>query len=102
MKNKTLVIVAAATLAEFIMTNGLIKTIVPLYMRGTLGFSLAKVGYVMGARSLGFVAAMFIMDSILDRVGRRPVLMFGLATSVLTAAISLFSTFLTLAAIYAL
>jgi DHA1 family multidrug resistance protein-like MFS transporter len=100
MKNKTLMIVAAATLAEFIMTNGLIMTIVPLFMRGTLGFSLADVGYVMGARSLGFVVAMFIMGSISDKIGRRPVLIFGLAaTAILVTVMSIFYTFLTMAAV---
>jgi len=100
LRNKTLMIMAAAILAEFIMTNGLIITIVPLFARGVLGFSLADVGYMMGARSLGFVVAMFTMGSISDRVGRKPVLMFGMtATAIMVVVMSLFSTFFALAAV---
>lgn len=100
LKNQTLVIIAIATLAEFIMSTGLIMTIVPLYAKETLGFSLGDVGYIMGARSIGFVIAMFTMGSISDKLGRKPVLLFGLtATSILVIIMSFFTTFATIAAV---
>ena len=100
LKNQTLIIIAVATLAEFVMSTGLIMTIVPLYANETLGFSLGDVGYMMGARSIGFVIAMFTMGSISDRMGRKPVLLFGLvATSILVVIMSIFTTFWTIAAI---
>ena len=100
LRNQTLIIIASATLAEFVMSTGLIMTVVPLYANETLGFSLGDVGYVMGARSIGFVIAMFTMGSISDRMGRKPVLLFGLvATSVLVVIMSFFTSFFTIAAI---
>ena len=100
LRNQTLIIIASTTLAEFVMSTGLIMTVVPLYANETLGFSLGDVGYVMGARSIGFVIAMFTMGSISDRMGRKPVLLFGLvATSVLVVIMSFFTSFFTIAAI---
>lgn len=100
LKTRTLIIIAFATLAEFVMSTGLIMTVVPLYANEVLGFSLGDVGFIMGARSIGFVIAMFTMGSISDRLGRKPVLLFGLvATSVLVVIMSFFTTFLTIAAV---
>ncbi len=100
LRNQTLIIIAIATLAEFVMSTGLIMTIVPLYANETLGFSLGNVGFMMGARSVGFVIAMFTMGSISDKMGRKPVLLFGLvATSILVVFMSYFTTFLTIALI---
>ncbi len=84
LKNKTLLIVASFTLAEFIMTSGLINTVLGLYANEQLGFSLTQIGYMMGARSIGFVIALFTLGSIADKIGRKPVLLFGLiGTSIL-------------------
>jgi DHA1 family multidrug resistance protein-like MFS transporter len=103
LRNKTLIIIAIATLAEFIMSTGLIMTVVPLYANETLGFSLANVGYMMGARSIGFVIAMFTMGSISDKMGRKPVLLFGLvSTSILVVVMSFFTTFIPIAAVISL
>ena len=79
--NPTLILMAVITLAEFVMSTGLIYTVFPLYAEETLGFPLAEIGYVMGARSVGFVVAMFTMGIISDRVGRKPVLIFGIAST---------------------
>ena len=73
--NRNVMIMALATLAEFIMSTGLIMTVVPLHAQESLGFSLTEIGFIMGARSIGFVIAMFTMGSISDRIGRKPVIM---------------------------
>ena len=80
-KNRTLLIVSFATLMEFIMSTGVLYTIYPLYAKETLGMSLTDIGLIMGARSVGYVLAMLVMGSIADRIGRRPVLLFGLAST---------------------
>ena len=78
LKNRTLLIVAAFTFAEFIMTSGLINAVLGIYANEQLGFSLTEIGYMMGARSIGFVIALFTLGAIADKVGRKPVLLFGL------------------------
>jgi len=98
--NRNVMIMAVATLAEFIMATGLIMTIVPLYAQESLGFSLTKIGLLMGARSIGFVVAMFTMGTISDRIGRKPVLLFGLAgTSIMTVFMSFMGSFYTIAGV---
>ncbi|MCJ7573576.1 MFS transporter [Candidatus Bathyarchaeota archaeon] len=98
--NKTLLIVSSATLAEFIMSTGILYTVFPLYANEGLGFSLADIGLFMGARSVGYVVAMLTMGAVADRVGRRPVLIFGLAsTAVMIVALSLVSSFLGIVAV---
>jgi MFS family permease len=94
LRNKTLIIIALGTLAEFIMTSGLIMTVLGLYVRESLGFSISEIGYMMGARSIGFVVAMFTMGNISDSIGRKPVLLFGFtSTAVLIIVMSYFTTF---------
>ena len=79
--NRSLLTVSSATFAEFIMSSGIIMTVFPLYANEQLGVSLTGVGLLMGARSIGFVVAMFSMGAVSDRVGRRPVLLLGLGTT---------------------
>lgn len=95
-----MIIIALTTLSEFIMSTGLIMTIVPLYAEESLGFTLGDIGYMMGARSIGFVVAMFTMGIISDKVGRKPVLVFCLiGTSISVGVMNFFASFATIAGI---
>ncbi len=99
--NRRLLIVSSATFAEFIMSTGVLMTVFPLYASEGLGFSLTSIGLLMGSRSVGFVVAMFSMGAISDRVGRKPVLLFGVgATAVLIAVLNFVSSFAGLVAAF--
>ena len=103
LKNKTIIVIALVTLAEFIMTSGLISTTLSLYANETLGFTYAQVGYMMGARSIGFVIAMFTMGALADKIGRKPVLIFGiLGTSIMVAIMSVFTSLISISVIIAI
>ena len=92
--NKQLLIVSSAIFAEFVMSVGIIMTIFPIYAVESLGITLTDMGLIMGFRSVGFVISMFIMGTISDRIGRRPVMLFGLgATAFLVASMSFISSF---------
>ncbi len=98
--NKTLMIVSIATLAEWIMSSGALYTVFPLYANESLGFSLSEIGLFMGARSVGYVAAILGMGYIADKIGRRPVLIFGLAgTAIMIVSLSFVSSFLGIIAV---
>ncbi|MEE8354209.1 MAG: MFS transporter [Candidatus Bathyarchaeia archaeon] len=100
LRNRNLLIVSSATFAEFVMSIGVLMTIFPLFAVESLGISLTDVGLLMGSRSVGFVLAMFTMGAISDRVGRKPVMLFGLgATAVLIAALGFVSSFWGIAAV---
>lgn len=99
-RNRNLLIVSSATFAEFVMSIGVLMTIFPLFAVESLGISLTDVGLLMGFRSVGFVLAMFSMGAISDRVGGKPVMLFGLgATAVLIAALGFVSSFWGIAAV---
>ena len=66
----------------------------PSLRRGELGYLPHGCGSPEGSRSVGFVLAMFIMGAISDRVGRKPVVLFGLgATAVFIASLGFVSSF---------
>jgi MFS family permease len=94
LKSRNLPIVSSSIFAQFILGTGVFITILPLYANQQLGMSLQEIGLLMGARSAGYTLFMFFMGYISDRVGRKPVLFFGLiVTGVLTILLSMAYTF---------
>jgi DHA1 family multidrug resistance protein-like MFS transporter len=79
--NKVILFIGGITLASFIMNNGLLFTVFPLYANETLHLSLTDVGFIMGARSVGYVISLFVLGRVSDMVGRKPVLIFGVVTT---------------------
>jgi MFS family permease len=58
---------------------------------------------MMGARSIGFVIAMFTLGSFADKVGRKPVLLFGLiGTSLLVLVMAHFTSLLMISGVIAI
>ncbi len=75
--NKGLLIVCAVTIMNFILYQGVLFTTFPLYLSEIAKMSLTDIGFVQGARSVGYVLSMFLMGTISDRIGRKPVILFG-------------------------
>lgn len=89
LRSRNLLVVAGSIFAEFVLSMGVLYTILPIYLNEDLGLPLTTVGLTLAARSFGFVTSMFTMGSVSDKIGRRPVLLFGLAvTGLLSLALS--------------
>jgi MFS family permease len=76
-KNKDLLTVCGVTFMNFILYQGVLFTTYPLYLNGDLKMSLTDIGLIQGARSIGYVISMLFLGAISDRIGRKPVLLFG-------------------------
>jgi MFS family permease len=100
LRSRNLLIASSAIFAEFIMGTGVLFTIFPIYAKEQLGISIEEIGLLMGARSAGYSLAMLSMGYVSDRLGRRPVLLFGLAlTGILAIFLSMTNVALLLATV---
>jgi MFS family permease len=100
--NRNIIILCSATFAMFMMNNGIIFTIFPLYTNETLLFTLTQIGILMGFREAGFVISVVSMGALSDRIGRRPIWLFGLISgALLVVLLNYTSSFILLAFILA-
>jgi len=72
--NPTVMLVSLITLTVTLRDSGPVSTIVPLYAKFTLGMSIAEIGILMAARSVGQSVGTVSGGWMADRFGRRQVL----------------------------
>jgi len=73
-----LIVVCLSTFARMFIMNGVMSTVFPLYLHEYLGFEVSLIGIVTGIRTAGFIVATVASGHLLDRVGRKLVILTGL------------------------
>ena len=87
--NRGLIIICVVTIMNFILYQGVLFTTYPLYLNSVLKMSLTEIGFIQGARSIGYVLSMLFMGTISDRIGRKPIILFGvLGTAILSIVLN--------------
>ncbi|MFQ6076379.1 MAG: MFS transporter, partial [Candidatus Bathyarchaeia archaeon] len=74
-----LVLVSLMGFMRLLVEQGVVGTILPIYARDYLHLDVALIGTLMAVRSVGYIAITVLAGFLSDRVGRRPVLLTGLA-----------------------
>jgi MFS family permease len=72
--NPTVVLVSIMTLTVTLRESGPVSTIVPLYAKFTLGMSVAEIGIIMAARSVGQSVGTVSGGWMADKVGKHQAL----------------------------
>lgn len=87
------VLISLASLAIFTGFQFLIPTL-PLYITRQIGGQQSDIGLVMGAHAFASMFLCFILGPLMDRIGRKPVLLLGIGAFVLSYALLIFATIL--------
>jgi MFS family permease len=76
-----LVLVTSLAQAGQFFINGTLNAFFPLYGRDVLGLTPLQIGWVFGAQTAATLIARPLFGFLSDRLGRRPLIVAGLATS---------------------
>ena len=97
-RDRLILMTSVAQAAQFAL-NGALNAFLPLYGREVLGVTVAQLGWLFGAQTLATLAARPLMGALSDRVGRRSMIVSGLAAC--SAAVLLVSRADSLPALFA-
>ncbi len=78
-RDRLVLVTSAAQAAQFVL-NGTLNAFIPLYGHEVLGMSVEQLGWLFGAQILTTVAMRPAIGYVSDRIGRRWVIVTGLAT----------------------
>jgi MFS family permease len=76
--DRSLQIIYCIAFFQFILENGVIGAIVPIYFKEYLSIDEVRIGILLSSRSLGYIFTTLLAGFFSDRVGRKPVLFAGL------------------------
>jgi MFS family permease len=72
-----ILIVCLCNLFRMFSRFGIYQTVLQLYLNQVLGLSISDIGWVVSMRVAGMVLFLFVVGSLSDRYGRKPVLIIG-------------------------
>ena len=88
--DRSLQIIYCVAFFQFIIENGVIGAIVPIYFKQNLSIDEIRIGILLSSRSLGFIFSTLLAGFFSDRVGRKPVLFAGLVLDALAMILFIF------------
>jgi MFS family permease len=74
------VLVTSLAQAGQFFINGALTAFLPLYAREVLHFTPSSIGWLFGVQTAATLAARPVFGALSDRIGRRPLIVAGLAT----------------------
>jgi len=81
LRDRNILLVCLCNLFRMFSRQGIYQTTLQLYLNQVLGFSLSDIGWVISMRVAGMVLFLFIVGSLSDKYGRKPVLIVGYVIS---------------------
>ena len=83
LKNMNILLICLCNLFRMFSRQGIYQTTLQLYLNQELGVSISGIGWVISMRVAGMVLFLFIVGSLSDKYGRKPVLIAGYIISAL-------------------
>jgi len=81
-----------ATVCVFVIRQGILNTLVPIFGRLNIGLSLGELGVILSVGAVGNLFTMLLAGTLTDRLGRKPFFIAGLGLAALFIALLPFVT----------